>query len=170
MLAKAKLVVPVPIPWGQQQQYRGVWDAPHLAFSTTVQRRFTGGGQRAPRQYTSSHYHQGLHCTAVDEWGTTFLHLLISSCLAQCGSKKYPHHHTGVQRSRVATFVFHTPARNSLEERGCKVTAAWLRLRGGRAQHTAASAPADALSSLGSTLTVHSSSDKILELCDETCI
>lgn len=43
MFAKAQLIVPVPNPWEQQQQYRGVWNAPHLAFSTTVQ-TLTGAG------------------------------------------------------------------------------------------------------------------------------
>lgn len=37
IFAKAQLIVPVPNPWEQQQQYRGVWNAAHLAFSTIVQ-------------------------------------------------------------------------------------------------------------------------------------
>lgn len=73
-------------------------------------------------------------------------------------------------RDRVATLIFHNGARNSLGDGGCKVRAVRMQPKGGRAQRTAASAPADALSSPGSTLTVHSSSDKIVELRDKTCI
>lgn len=54
---------------------------------------------------------------------SSLLHMLTSSCLAQCGSTKYSLHHTGLQKSRAATSVFHTPAGNSLGESGCKVTA-----------------------------------------------
>lgn len=132
MLAKAQLVVPVPIPQGQQQQYRSMWDAPHLAFSTTVQ-RFTGRRLESTPPSTSLPIAVRIFPVQLRMSGahlSPFCHMLTSSCLAQCGSKKYPLHHTGLQRSRVAMFLFHTPARNSLGDSGCRVTAAWLHPEG----------------------------------------
>lgn len=140
ILAKAQLIVPVPNPWEQQRQYR-VCGMLLTWLSAQLFRHFLEQVRVPPS--TPLFIATRIFGVLWQLWMrkarlSCFLQKLTWSYLTQCDSKRYPHHHKGLQRPRVATFVSPTRARNSLDS-GCKVTAMWLHPKGRRVHDQAVS-------------------------------
>lgn len=137
---------------------------------------------RVPSQYTSFHYYQNLQGALTQLWMrrahlSLFLQKLTWSHLAQRGSKRYLHHHKGLQWSRIATLVSPTSARNSLET----VDAGWQQCGSIPREEESMiqlRLPQLTLSSLGRTLSVlqvtklwnmHLNREHVRYICSKKC-
>lgn len=164
MLAKAQLIVPVPNPWEQQQQYMGMWNSPHLGFTTNVQ-TFTGADQSSLPVHLFPLLSESSGCpdTAVDEEGTPFTlspeaHMKPPGSTWQQKVSSPSQRPSVIKNSNTCISYF---SQKFFRDSGCRVTAVWLHPKGGRVHDPAASAPADTQLPWEDSLC--SSSDKTVE-------
>lgn len=127
---------------------------------------------RACPQYTSSHYHQDLHCAAVNEPGTPFTfpphaHIKLSCSMWQ---QKVPTPSHGPSEIKSSNIHISYSSQKSFRRQWMQGDGSVAMSQGRESPGHSCISPAGALNSLGSTLAAHSSSDKIVQLCDETCI
>lgn len=131
----------MPNPW-EQQQYRDMWNAPHLALSTAVQ-TFTGAGSSSLQSPLSLLSESSGSDIAVDEEGTTFTlspeaHMKLPHSVWQ---QKVPTPSQRPSETKSSNICISYSSQKFFRDNRCKVTAVWLRPKGGRVHDQAVSAP-----------------------------